>query len=72
LHAVFCDLLFVWLSADTACDGSHEDRKPVMGLAGGNGFGEQNHFGDQDEKRSEGSHDPSPCLDGLKSPREKA
>jgi hypothetical protein len=35
-----------------------------MGLAGGDG--------DQDEKHCEGSHDLSPCLDGLNSPRERA
>ena len=61
---LFCDLLFVWLFADTVCDGSHEDREPVMRLAGGDG--------DQDEKHCEGSHDLSPCLDGLNGPREKA
>ena len=48
----FYDLLVVELSAHAAGDGSHDDRKPVMGLAGGNG--------DQDEKQCEGSHDPSP------------
>ena len=48
----FYDLLVVELSAHAAGDGSHDDRKPVMGLAGGNG--------DQDEKRSESSHDLSP------------
>jgi len=33
-------------------DGSQYHRKPVMGLAGGDG--------DQDEKQCEGSHDLSP------------
>jgi len=48
----FYDLLVVELSAHTVGDGSHEYRKPVMGLAGSDG--------DQDEKQCEGSHDLSP------------
>lgn len=35
--------------------GSHDNCKPVMGLAGSDGY--------QDEKQCESSHDPSPCLD---------
>jgi len=48
----FYDLLVVELSAHAVGNGSHDDREPVMGPAGGNG--------DHDEKQCEGSHDPSP------------
>jgi len=49
---LFYDLLVVELSAQTVGDGSHDNRKPVMRLAGSDG--------DQDEKQCEGSHDHSP------------
>jgi len=61
---LFYDLLFDELSAQDMGDGSHDERKPVMGLAGSDG--------DQNEKQCEGSHDHSPCLDGLKFSRERA
>jgi hypothetical protein len=44
--------------------GSHNERKPVIGLTGSDG--------DQNEKQCEGSHDQSPCLDWLKFSRERA
>ena len=40
------------LPAQDMGDGSHDDYKPVMRLAGSDG--------DQDEKQCEGSHDHSP------------
>jgi len=40
------------LHAQDMGNGSHDDRKPVMGLAGSDG--------DQNEKQCEGSHDHSP------------
>ena len=52
------------LSAQDMGDGSHDDRKPVMGLAGSDG--------DQNENQCEGSHDQSPCLDWLNISREMA
>jgi hypothetical protein len=40
------------LTAQDMGDGSHDYRKPVLGLAGSDG--------DQNEKQCEGSHDHSP------------
>jgi len=61
-HELFYDLLLNGaivdgLSAQDMGDGSHDHRKPVMGLAGS--------YGNQDEKQCEGSHDRSPYLDWL-------
>ena len=60
----FYDLLFDELSAQDMGDGSHDEREPVLGLAGSDG--------NQDEKQCEGSHDQSPCLDGLNISRGRA
>ena len=49
---LFYDLLFDELSVQDIGNGSHDNRKPVMGLACSDG--------DQNEKQCEGSHDQSP------------
>ena len=61
-HEIFCGLLsngvrVCELFVEAMCNGSHDGRKPVVRLAGGDG--------DQDEKQCEGSHDLSPCLECL-------
>jgi hypothetical protein len=68
-HELFCDLLLngvkvFALSAQQMGDGSHDYRKPLMRLAGGDG--------DQDEKHCEGSHDQSPYWEWLNISRGRA